>query len=347
MRPWSFRIAAAAALLLSRVTLADQALPSFPVDTAQTSVSGLSSGGFMAVQFHTAYSARIMGVGVVAGGPFDCAFANNPAPIDPVSEVSAIDAGIKSCMDAMPAAPDGVSSLKKAQQFAALDRIDRVNNLARSRVYIFSGTNDHTVIPSVVAATNAYYRAAGVPEGQIQYVHDLPAGHGFVSPAGREDCGQTESPYIIRCTAGGQAYDQAGAILTQIYGHLNAPSLRPTGRTIAFDQAPFDLGGAMGPLGFLYVPRSCDQGVTCRIHVVFHGCEQAPEDIGNQFYTETGYNQWADTNEILVVYPQAPPDHPLNPKHCWDWWGYTGPDFDTKGGPQMSAISKILDSLVR
>jgi hypothetical protein len=136
------------------MAFADQRLPSFSIETTQTSVSGLSSGAFMAVQFHTAFSARIMGVGVVAGGPFDCAFAGYPGPIDPVSEVSTTEAGIKRCTGAMPVPPDGLHSLRKAQQFAALGRIDSVDHVARSRVYIFSGTDDRTVVSSV-AATNA------------------------------------------------------------------------------------------------------------------------------------------------------------------------------------------------
>src|SRR5918999_2226919 len=48
-------------------------LPSYGVDLAQTSVSGLSSGGFMTTQFHTAFSSTLMGAGVVAGGPLSFA----------------------------------------------------------------------------------------------------------------------------------------------------------------------------------------------------------------------------------------------------------------------------------
>jgi poly(3-hydroxybutyrate) depolymerase len=70
-------------------------------------------------------------------------------------------------------------------------------------------------------------------------------------------------------------------------------------------------------------------------------------DIGDRYYNGVGYNRWADTNNILALYPQAPSDHPLNPEHCWDWWGYTGPDFDAKTGPQMSAIRKMLDAIAR
>src|SRR4051794_11448397 len=48
-------------------------LPAYNVDPAETSVSGLSSGGYMAVQFGIAYSATVRGAGVVAGGPYYCA----------------------------------------------------------------------------------------------------------------------------------------------------------------------------------------------------------------------------------------------------------------------------------
>jgi hypothetical protein len=43
------------------------------IDPGQISVSGISSGGFMAHQFHVAHSEQIMGVGIVAGGPYYCA----------------------------------------------------------------------------------------------------------------------------------------------------------------------------------------------------------------------------------------------------------------------------------
>ena len=44
----------------------------YNADIAQTSISGISSGAFMAVQFGVAWSSVIVGVGAIAGGPFDC-----------------------------------------------------------------------------------------------------------------------------------------------------------------------------------------------------------------------------------------------------------------------------------
>ena len=50
-------------------------LASYNAAIDESSISGISSGAFMAVQFGTAWSSVIKGVGVVAGGPFYCAQA--------------------------------------------------------------------------------------------------------------------------------------------------------------------------------------------------------------------------------------------------------------------------------
>src|SRR4051812_24255235 len=45
-------------------------LGSYPVDPGKVSISGISSGAFMANQFHIAHSALIMGAAMVARGPY-------------------------------------------------------------------------------------------------------------------------------------------------------------------------------------------------------------------------------------------------------------------------------------
>src|SRR5260370_27014963 len=45
-------------------------LSGYNANISESSVSGISSGAFMAVQFATAWSSVIEGVGVIAGGPF-------------------------------------------------------------------------------------------------------------------------------------------------------------------------------------------------------------------------------------------------------------------------------------
>src|SRR5947208_4196635 len=62
----------AAAWAGSGVRAADP-LGRFPVDPAEVSVSGISSGAFMANQLHIAHSAGIVGAGMIAGGLYGCA----------------------------------------------------------------------------------------------------------------------------------------------------------------------------------------------------------------------------------------------------------------------------------
>jgi len=33
------------------------------------------------------------------------------------------------------------------------------------------------------------------------------------------------------------------------------------------------------------------------------------------------------------------------PNSCWDWIGYTGPDYATRQGPQMMAVKKMVERL--
>ena len=76
------RVALAAAIALAMVPAtpiraADgPVLKSYNAAIGESSISGISSGAFMAVQFGVAWSSIIKGVGVVAGGPFYCAQAS-------------------------------------------------------------------------------------------------------------------------------------------------------------------------------------------------------------------------------------------------------------------------------
>ena len=63
----------AAALLLSAISAFAQPLPRLAASTGDVTVSGISSGGYMAVQFQVAYSGSVRGAGVLAGGPYHCA----------------------------------------------------------------------------------------------------------------------------------------------------------------------------------------------------------------------------------------------------------------------------------
>jgi hypothetical protein len=336
----------ATALLTTAAPGADlAALPPLNAPIADTSVSGLSSGAFMAVQLGTAWSSVIKGVAVVSGGPFECA------------QGSIIGTG--PCQNGPP--PPLHFFTDTADEKAASGEIDATGNLARQRVYIFHGTQDTTVVQAVTDETAAFYQhylgdAAGT---QLLYEHDLGAGHAFVVPdtpftAGLDDCAASDPPFIDRCGN----HDQAGTILHHIYGDLAPPS-RPdalAGSVKSFDQskyaapdAPADL--SLGDQGFVFVPKDCEGSANppCRVHIVLHGCLQnfSLDGVGRVVVDKAGFNTWADTNRIIVLYPQTEPIADTNPLACWDWWGYLPQDrgYFTKSGRQIMALKAMLDDL--
>jgi hypothetical protein len=102
------------------------------------------------------------------------------------------------------------------------------------------------------------------------------------------------------------------------------------------------------------VPASCAAQEPCRLHVALHGCLQSVGNIGDDFVKHAGYNEWADTNHIIVLYPQTQAVGLTslgitNPQACWDWWGYLdanpteSPTYLLKSGKQISAIKAMID----
>lgn len=77
--------------------------------------------------------------------------------------------------------------------------------------------------------------------------------------------------------------------------------------------------------------------------LALHGCEQGYSVISKTFISDAGINQWADTNNIIVLYPQAIASL-TNPLGCWDWWGYLDdPHYAQRSGPQMKALYKMVE----
>ena len=69
------------------------------------------------------------------------------------------------------------------------------------------------------------------------------------------------------------------------------------------------------------------------MHIALHGCLQSFGNIGEDYVRHAGYNEWADSNHIIVLYPQTtrrrlPRCGMTNPQACWDWWGYLDADPD-------------------
>ena len=104
-------------------------------------------------------------------------------------------------------------------------------------------------------------------------------------------------------------YDAAGELLKHLLGMLQPPAEKEIGRLIRFDQ---------------------------KAHAG-----------GERFVREAGYNRWAGSNRLVVLYPQTVVRYfpVFNPRGCWDWWGYSGANYWNQTGAQIRAVKAMIERL--
>jgi len=358
-------------LLLGAVSgqaAAQERLPSLTIDPQKISVSGISSGAFMADQFQIAHSELVMGAGLVAGGLYSCAVLS--VDFRKHSLNGNVTRALDRCMAGKAPLEPAESYRARIAELAEAGWIDPIAGLAGDRVYLFTGRNDTTVNHATVERAAELYLDLGVAlkDIEVKTFLDGPspgieAGHAWVTEDCCQPCAVTGPPFINDCD-----YDQSGAVLKHIYGPLQPKAETLSGRFIVFDQKEFAPGGraevnGLNDSGVAYVPAACAAGERCALHVVLHGCRQSSELLGDGFYTKIGMNEWADTNRIVVLYPQAHSielddlfsaypgrwfrnSFAVNPKGCWNWWGYGYDDrFALKDGVQITTLYQMVRRL--
>jgi len=331
-----------AVAMMSIGTALGASLGSYEVDTKQTSASGVSAGAYMAGQLHVAHSKDLIGVGIIAGGPYFCSqgddmtavsqcWLKGTPTVDPLKEI----------------AKQSTICVKKEDDSCVRYSIDDPDNLKDDRVYIFTGANDQKVGTPIVDKLNEQYQRLGLPEANILYLRDeVPAGHSMVTDDFGNPCSTEQGHYINDCD-----YDFAGEMLKHLYGDsLNAP-VEAIGQIVAFDQdefltvSPNQVG--LANKGYAYIPTACTEGETCKVHIVVHGCSQYAEnpEMGSLFYTKSGYNEWGEANNIIMLYPQTIDS--INPYGCADFGqaNYQDPCFHTQEGVQLKAIMNMVKRL--
>ena len=325
LTPAALALALAAAALVAAVPA--QAAAGLPrLDITGVYVTGVSSGGFMATQLQVAYSGTFDGAGIVAAGPYDCGQGN-------VIDFATCDVGAS-----LPTLE------QEAEAWSAEGLIDPVSNLAGKPVYVYHGVLDPVVNALVSDDGVAFYKHFGA---SVEYHSTDPAGHGWPTPDGVVPCAVTSPPFLINCLD-----DPEREMLAHWLGTVKAPNTgRSRGTLAAFDQNQYAPGGSapalsMDTTGLLYTPPACASGAPCKLVVALHGCLSGQYLLGDEFPELGNLDTYADTNNLVVLYPQAIASAvPLNPEGCWDWWGYDGPDFAVKGAPQMVAITNMVAAL--
>ncbi len=333
------------------------ALPRVPnVDPDAISISGLSSGADFAAQFSVAFSKTIMGVGVFAGQPFDCATMRFPKDtLYPFGAAGTCNRVCEGCpanetvqCDHCKNHPQNIDVrmlADAARRKAAAGLIDDTKHIGRTKAFTYCGTNDRGHFGATVAARD-FYAEFGSP---LKFNFSVPSGHcwpqngsSFAVPCG------VAAKYINFWPLQNCDYDGPGEMLKHFYGAgLRAPaeSLDATALKL-FDQAPFDgnetSGGrgnvGLGDAGLVFVPPRCAAGARCALHVFLHGCQ-------NPFFMEwpearsLSVGRWAQTNDIVVLFPH------MNGFACWDGYGTTGSDYNLRTGVQMTAIKQMIESV--
>ena len=354
------------------------------LDRSAVTVSGLSSGGFFAHQFHVAYSKLVNGAGIMAGGPYGCAERIFPpfslVPLDRVSAATSVCTHYGGALRYEPKVRNLVRFVAAARRQGI---IDDPAGLADDRVWLFLGADDEIVPAGVMESVKGLYEALGVREPKLHFEpkdRQPSANHGipvakftgeskFIDRAGQPPrrCGEHGPPYVIEC-----GYEAAELLLRHLYaGRFGNEPKDPhhEGRLIGFDQTEFfdpsDDRTSMNRVGYLYVPATCEndpnnsaRSGACRLHIAFHGCHQNVVSIHDDFIRDAGYNRWAAANDIIVLYPQAAKwvwdvPNPLdpfnlltNPNGCWDFWGYSGSGYYGQNGKQMRAVKAMIDRML-
>lgn len=305
------------------------AAPAFDIDPARVSVSGVSAGAYMATQFHVAHSGLVRGAGMIAGGPWGCAR-------------DSLNMALGECVK--DANPDVEPLIAMAAEWAAGNGpgpIDSLDELEGGPVWLFRAPGDDAMGLDLSADAAAFYEHFGAG---VTLVSDVDTVHGVPTVDAGVACDSFEPPYLNAC-----GYDAAGEILRTLHAGSDG-DLAPRGAANGALETVSVPGAADASLldeAFLYVPEACANGERCGLHVFFHGCQMSSELLGDVVARGAGFNEWADANRLLVLYPQVRSSRlaPMNPMGCFDWWGYTDSAYATRDGAQIGAVKAVIDSL--
>ncbi len=320
-------------------------------------VSGISSGAFMALQMQIVHSKDIQGAVIMAGGPAACA-------------LDRADLAVKVCMknpqQILEEGPIGKrhfdlmveNTLELSRSTLLVDgktlpgNIDDLKHLTGKNISLYHGSDDTVIKSEMMNLTKTYLQKLN-PDVSLRATQLPGTAHTWPTLEDGNPCLNQESPFIGKCSL-----DFAKEIFANFYTNLKEKSQKSREELLAhlheitIATPPFSFsemfsrmasgtfifgGPSISTKAYLYVPESCSSG-SCPIHVAFHGCQMSSERIGKTFVEKSGLIEWADTNQTVVYFPQVRDDNPKNPYGCWDWWGYTGAFYATRDGPQIKEL---------
>lgn len=291
--------------------------------TEKISISGVSSGGYMAEQFAIAHSDLVFGLGVFSAGIPGCVRQNNLLEIH-------------RCMKSS----DQVNLQEIQMLYRAKEKnqiIARLDFFKEIQVHIYHGQQDQVVTAKMMSLNQQLIESFGA-KVSARLISNLA--HGLPVFKAKNQCEKTASPWINQCEMSG-ALD----LFSQLYRGRFKQN-RTDGKWFIYhlenelltddEINKSNLNTAMAS----YVPSVCEK-IDCPVHMVLHGCQQSPEFVDEQFLLNSDFVQAANQYGVVLLFPSINKSS-RNPYGCWDWWGYTGIHYDDQLGPQIRVLEKIV-----
>ncbi|MFT5084147.1 MAG: putative esterase [Lentisphaeria bacterium] len=161
-------------------------------------VSGFSSGGYMAHQYHIAFSDQVVGAAMFASGPYGCA-------------ENSLNTAFENCLNSQHTMD--VNKLAKSLREAAEKRkVSAISNLHNDRAWVYHGADDPTVSRQVASSLFHFYQALSVSP-DLEF--NISSGHSFPTENFGSKCELTKAPYLNNCN-----FDGAGAAFIHLYENL-------------------------------------------------------------------------------------------------------------------------------
>eukprot|EP00040_Diaphanoeca_grandis_P029363 m.171878 g.171878 ORF g.171878 m.171878 type:complete len:394 (+) comp31665_c1_seq1:466-1647(+) len=154
-------------------------------------------------------------------------------------------------------------------------------------------------------------------------------------------------------------FDMAGELLRWIYRQPGAIKPRVPQHTIAntglvqintIDYLPkgwTPKQALLDPLAFVYVPKTCRgrQTKACGVHVHYHPCGGSIRDVSTTYMLEIGLPAYAEANRFTIVFPQSATASNPATEGCFDWYGATNEEFDTRNGVQIKFAVNVVSNM--
>ncbi len=408
-----------------RITLSIYAcllLPSIGLAQSPLTISGISSGGFMAAQMGVIYSSQISGVATVAGGFYFCAGNHMQDKLKQAEDLKLFDLSLyqtqidtSKVIEGRPQEIVQISPNNPTYQavgvcmqnpdkakidWPAVDQnetdhlIDPTNLIRNQKILIYQGSGDHVVHPEMKDKLKEFYHEMKVPDSNLKLVGTTGA-HNFPTDLkDQNSCFSQSVPYISSCQL-----DLAGEILKHLTGLQNPiRSLDREANEKNLYQVTQELTGpdanlrpkSVADYGYLAASDFClNHPEQCSVHVALHGCEMSDsfDSVFDKVYSDSakkgylkmrtekesfpmsplpyleqrtirygalrfalnsGYLDYVAQNKLIVLFPQTwitEDNYPLNPKGCWDWYGWTGRSYATNQGAEPRWLMSWIQSI--